>query len=206
MILLQENQDLLHAFRAGDQRILELIYEQLHSLVRRFIRRRVIGCGRLVNGAAMEDVEDLVQEVFLKAFVPRARSAYDGVRPFTGYVMGIAHNTLVSWAQRRTREITIDAPQIELRLLPSSGEPSEEAARQAAVDRAVATLPPSLKAVHQQRFVLGRSQRAAAQALGIGRQVLRRLENDLRAQIRRELDDPGPASCRAGPPGRPLKG
>lgn len=55
----------------------------------------------------------------------------------------------------------------------------------------LARLPAPLASVHHHRFVLGRSQDAAAKALNLTRQRLRTLEKKLRSGLARELKRAG---------------
>ena len=60
----------------------------------------VRGAHRL-PGVADEEVMDVVQEVFLKAFIESARLQYDGLRPYGPLLRQITRNLLIDRARRR---------------------------------------------------------------------------------------------------------
>ena len=70
--------------------------------------------GEAVGGVCRQpqDLADLVQEVFMRAFSREGRQAYDGLRDYGPYLFAIARNVLVDWARVRGREIP--SPWLEL--------------------------------------------------------------------------------------------
>lgn len=180
---------LLKRFRDGDRDALELVYREHVGSVETFLRVRLLRARRLTAAA----VSDLVQEVFLRAFSAKGRSGYDGEREYRPYLFTLARNLLVDWLRRTSREagdlaaiealVDSEATQLD----GSEMFPSELLA---ATARYVASLEPQLRKVHEHRFVLAESQVSAAEAIGVSRQTLRRLERDLvdglRSALRRE--------------------
>jgi RNA polymerase sigma factor (sigma-70 family) len=180
--MLTSNADLLRRFRDGQRAALEEFYwahiRQVETIVRSGLAR---------DG---NDLEDVVQEVFVKAFAPAARQVYDGSRPWAPYVFAITRNVVCDRARKMGREIPVDTGTLELNHLAAEvdQEPHADRETMAAVERFVRDLPSDLRAIHDKRFVEGLSQRDAADALGIGRQTLRTLEGRLRHRLRYALE------------------
>jgi RNA polymerase sigma factor (sigma-70 family) len=141
-----------------------------------------------------EDLADLVQEVFVRAFSTRGRTGYDGLRDYGPYLFAIARNVLVDWARGRGREIP--SPWNEIEAVMGTA-PSEEAPRWAepetirVVEEYLSRLPEDLRQVHKLRHEDGLSQEQAAEKLGIGRQTLRTLERRLRDGLSAVLEVAG---------------
>jgi RNA polymerase sigma-70 factor (ECF subfamily) len=193
MPVFRDRAELLRRFRAGDPRALEEVYwaylDKVEGIARHGFalsegRGRVGGVGR-----RRDDLRDLVQEVFIKAFAAPARQAYDGLRDYGPYLFTVARNVLVDWARRQGREIpTLDAD-LE-RLVEVPGPPLLDEGSDGQVEiarRYLEGLSPELRAVHQARYEQGLSQREAADRLGMTRQALRTLEEHLRTGLRRAL-------------------
>jgi RNA polymerase sigma-70 factor (ECF subfamily) len=190
------NRELLEDFRRGERRALEQIYRAYVATVEGIVRSGfVLPSGACVPGTSQDpaDVADLVQETFTKAFSPRARAAFDGLRGFGPYLYAIVRNLLVDRARRRHREHPAGGSVLdriaEQTMEPAAEEPWLDPATAAIVERFVSALAPELRRVHDTRFVEGLSQRDAAAALGIGRQRLRTLERRLCEGLLRKLDE-----------------
>lgn len=184
---------LLRGYRAGHRSALRRVYQAYRERVERFLRAGApadLGAG---------DLEDLVQEVFIRAFGPAARLGYDGRRRYDGYLLGIARNVRADWRRRFGREIPTGAPDLHDSIERSrpAEDPSLDPRTRAALERLLAALPPELRAIHELRFGEGLSQRDAALALGIGRQVLRTLEARLAVRLREALEPPAEQTRRA---------
>jgi RNA polymerase sigma factor (sigma-70 family) len=198
--------DLLQQFRDGDRVALETIYRAYVAKVVRVIRyglRASTSTGkRGTDPRRLEDLGDLVQETFLRAFAPGARSGFDGVRDYAPYLFTVARNVLVDWARRRGREVPTEWPEMETlmnREIPfEDGDPPVEPRFRSVVESYLAELTPELRAVHQVRYERGLSQVDGAAALGISRQSLRTLEMKLRTGLRRALKRSEIAARRTG--------
>jgi hypothetical protein len=84
--LLENDRALLDAFRRGDRAAMTKVFRHYVDDVARTIRAGVVvnvdGQRTRVGQRLPEhEVEALVQETFTKAFAPKARESYDGVRP-----------------------------------------------------------------------------------------------------------------------------
>jgi len=212
MTIFVNDRDLLRGFREGERGALERVYWAYIDKVERIIRFGFVrGDSVMLSGVgnAQSDLRDLVHEVFTKAFAPDARRAYDGIRPFSPYLYAIARHVLADWGRRQGREVPTDWESLEAALeTAESEEPTTYADDRtvAIVERFIRELPDDLRALHEKRSIAGLSQREAAEALGITRQVLRTKEGRLRDLLRERLareDGPGQDSLRLRAP-RPV--
>jgi RNA polymerase sigma-70 factor (ECF subfamily) len=205
MPLFREQPRLLGRFRSGDAGALETVYRAYVDKAARVVQ--------FIAGSGMHpgDLADALQEIFIKAFSPQAREAFDASRDFGPYLASIARNVAIDRLRRSGREIPTEIADLERLVDRSPPEESGDAdARwmtEAQVDLVrgyLEGLPPELVQLHRLRYVEGLSQRDAALRLGIGRQVLRTQEARLQEGLRRHLDAaaPAPASARAGRGGR----
>jgi RNA polymerase sigma factor (sigma-70 family) len=185
----------LKAFRSGESWALERAYQEHVKLVRSSVHAGLYRAGWL----SPWNLADIVQETFVKAFSPSARQRYDGTRCYAPYLLAIARNSLVDWLRRAGRELPTGQDLGPLFDSADSNEAELEFAPElvAAATRYVTGLSGELRAVHQQRFELGKSQARAAEGLGISRQNLRTLERKLITALRREIRSSGliSASC-----------
>lgn len=194
MTVFRAEPGLLARFRDGDPAALERVYRAYVDRIGGIVRFgfRLPSQGVAVGGVAesAHDVADLVQEVFVKAFAPSARRAFDGLRDYAPFLFAIARNVVVDWARRRGREIPTAWTELDRidELEEAGGEPPwADEDTMAIVQRYIGRLNGDLLRVHQVRYCDGLSQRDAAERLGIGRQRLRTLEDRLREGLRREL-------------------
>ncbi len=59
-------------------------------------------------GGGSSELEDLIQEVFVRAFSEKGRLAYDGLRDYEPYICTIARNLLIDRARKQGREVPLD--------------------------------------------------------------------------------------------------
>lgn len=125
-----KNPDFLEAFRAGDTKALAAVYRAFERPLRNFILRGFAfkSEGRQLYFGGMydsNDLEDILQETFRRAFGVRARQTYDGVRPYKNYLFTIARNAVITDLAARRRQIPVgealmrDAPSEDLSPLES---------------------------------------------------------------------------------------
>jgi RNA polymerase sigma-70 factor (ECF subfamily) len=200
MEILANNRRLLLRFREGDREALAEVYWAYVDRVERALRPRFGAAAPGSWGGSASDLEDVLQEVFIKAFSPEARMSYDGLRPYGPFLFAIARNVFADWWRRRYREIPTDLALTEAgadTVFDDATVAFADAHRMAQVERFVRGLPDDLRAVHEARFGRGLSQRDAAAALGIGRQTLRTLERRLTEMLREMLGEPDPETTAA---------
>jgi RNA polymerase sigma factor (sigma-70 family) len=170
------------SFREGDPNVLAEVYLKYAPAIERRLRTHP-----MARGQAPEDLRDLVQETFCRAYAASARRRYDSARPYHPYLLRIGLNLLTdrfrSCCQEAgaRRELAAELSEAE------QVEPSHDPLLLAGVTEAVAALPPDCREVFEARFVDGLSQRHAARALGISHKSLRTLEKRIKRVLRRRL-------------------
>jgi RNA polymerase sigma factor (sigma-70 family) len=199
MPILRRDRSLLDAFRRGTPQALKTVYWEYVRKVERLLSAgfeirsrglRVVGAG-----SQPDDLADLVQEVFVRAFSAKARLAYDPLRDYGPYLFAIARNALVDWARGKGREILLPLPDVEAAIeevaviddLPPWANP----ATVQVVEAYLQGLPSDLREVHRLRYEEDLSQMQVAERLGVGRQTLRTLEGRLRSGLSAALDAAG---------------
>jgi RNA polymerase sigma factor (sigma-70 family) len=128
-------------------------------------------------------VADLLQDIFLRAFSPTARTSYDETRPFWGYLKGIARNCFVD-ALRARRHDDLDAADDSIANTVDCNLDGYDPRIWNILQAYLLELPMTLRQVYEERFVRGRSQDASATALGLSRRQLRTNELRLRRGLR----------------------
>jgi RNA polymerase sigma factor (sigma-70 family) len=91
------------AFRRGEPDALTRVYREYLPPLKLVLARgfTFVSRGRLLRhrGCVAADLEDVVQEVFVRAFAEAARLAYDGLRPYRNYLFTIARNLVLQRAR-----------------------------------------------------------------------------------------------------------
>ena len=105
---LAKNKKLLEGFKRGDRDALDNVYRHYQPGLTSFLRR-----GFTFRGAKGQfyfkgiidpsDLRAAVQEVFRRAFEPKALKSYNGINSFTNWVLAIGRNMVIN--QFRNREI-----------------------------------------------------------------------------------------------------
>lgn len=184
--------NLLEAFRRGERRALEQVYRAYVRMLDGYLRAlaRVSPAPELAQRSV---IVDSLQEVFTRAFSPAARAAYDGTRPYGPYLRRIAKNYFIDQLRARVR-----TPEELFDALPDADLDSHAECEKLADPRVsavlsayLASLPPSLRGVYEQRFVHGKSQEDACSTLGVTRRRLRTEEDRLMRGLRRALVNSG---------------
>jgi len=201
MPLLSRDPALLEAFRRGERRALHQIYqhyaEKVVALLRSGFTFESQGRTLRFSGfASALEIEDYVQEIFLKAFSERSRANYDGVRPFTPYLLRIARNYVLD--ELRSLHTSVDRFATPIDDTEPAADDSPGADTQLDVQRARATIAafvasrPELEQRYiRARFLGDRSLLAAARELDISRTRARLLERKIIKALRRHLSRVG---------------
>lgn len=176
------------AFRRGDRWALEHVYRAHVRMLDGYLRS-LARAGHSRELGLSNAVADALQEVFIRAFSPAARSTYDATRPYAPYLRKIAKNLFIDQlrAQSRGTELSVDTLPDASEGAPGDAEPLMDPRVTSVLSAYLAGLPPPLLGVYEQRFVLGNSQESACSALGVTRRRLRTDEERLKSGLRRAL-------------------
>jgi RNA polymerase sigma factor (sigma-70 family) len=155
---------------------------------------------RFVGYRSAFELHDALHETFARAFEPRARQGYDGLRPYGPYLRAIARNVVL----RGFRAREVQFPEVRedgeasggpVEIVDEGNETPEQEVGRAQVRRVVQqflkTLPAADRRLLEVRFIDGKSQRDTAEVLQLGRQQIRSRESKLRKQMLRFLRDQG---------------
>ncbi len=99
MSWLSSDRERLKQFRNGNKEVFANVYtvyksDLAHSLVNGF---SIEDRGKLILIAVRRgfELDDILQETFLKAFGEKSRLSYDGIRPFSAWLKTIARNLVI---------------------------------------------------------------------------------------------------------------
>lgn len=188
---LEEDRALLDGFRRGDKAALARVFrayaDQIALVLRAGVKVSVDGQAvRVGQHLAEHEIEVLVQDTFLRAFSPKARESYDGVRPFGGWLATIARNLLIDRARRKRRESRVvaldDFDAVEAPSLDPTWRIEEQALERLLSDFK-RTLGEPEQSIYRMRYEERRTHRETAKALGLTDIVVRRRDTKLRARI-----------------------
>ncbi|MBN2527452.1 MAG: sigma-70 family RNA polymerase sigma factor [Deltaproteobacteria bacterium] len=107
MTILNENRELLDAFRRGEHDALTTVYRTYANAVLRCLQTGFTDKhkGNFIKGVAnISERLDLLQDVFLRAFSKSARESYDGIRPYHAFLLTIARNRLIDYWRAHARD------------------------------------------------------------------------------------------------------
>ncbi len=135
-----------------EREVFGCLIQRYEDKLRRYLRRLMPGLG--------EEADDVLQEVFLKAYV-NARG-FDANLSFSSWIYRIAHNEAVSWLRKKkARPETVELGEDEFQTFVTSlAEATEEEERTYVKDtviRVLAVLPEKYRAVLVLRFLEGRT-------------------------------------------------
>src|SRR5260370_32678632 len=110
MSLLIERRELLDRFKRGERRALEEVYRHYAPELAAFLQRGfTFSSGgrplRFSGYAQPFDLDNALQETFLRAFKESARVGYDGLHPYKSYLFAIARNLVLD--EFRNREVAM---------------------------------------------------------------------------------------------------
>jgi RNA polymerase sigma-70 factor (ECF subfamily) len=185
----QEDEQLVRDALAGHRPAFEELVrrhaDRLHAVVRRLVDSR-------------EEAEEVTQEAFLRAW--RGLGRFEGDAAFSTWLYRIGVNEAHRRRERRParrRETSLEAQAVEPRA-PGAGPAgaAERRALQAALERAIAALPPDLRVPLVLRDVEGLSTAEAAVVMELGEAAfksrLHRARLTVRAAVAGYLPDEAP--------------
>ncbi len=193
MSLLVKNTALRDAFRVGDRKALTDVYmEYSKGLFAMLLKGFYIEAGgKSVFFRGYKDprqLENAVQEIFLRAFSENARTSYDGVRPYKNYLMTIARNYVVDVFRKSSREFVSiedvsESNLNEYRDIGESDNPETSAVNQKMKDETekfIVLLNKEDRLLFDARFIEGRSVEDCSAYLGISEYRVKRDEKRIR--------------------------
>lgn len=179
----QENFD-LKALHLGDRQEFARVVEAYSGVIYRLALRLV---------SNPQDAEDVLQEAFMKAY--QALPNFDGRSSLSTWLYRIATNEALMLLRRQKKvEVSIEEPQedggedqealeiVDLRNLPE--EEMVTAETRQVMDKAIDTLPASLKAVFLLREQEGLSTQETAQALSLSETAVKTRLSRARLRLR----------------------
>ncbi len=214
-----EDRRLLMAYRQGEEGALGAIYAHYQGSVAGLLRS---GFSFSSGGQALRfrgygspfELQDALQETFLKAFGEGARQGYSGLTPFGPYLLGIARNLVIDEFRRRRREMALFVPEsAEVRISQAEALGQEvttgqwagqwanperlaiERQQSALVIDFLADLDEGQRQLVALRFVEGLSQEETADRMGVDRNRVRRMVKELRVKLLRFMKGRGHISA-----------
>lgn len=198
MTWLVEHKEILKDYRHGRPAAWSAIYEHYTDDLRRFV---TLGFsfnsrGRTFRFAGYQnplDVDDVVQESFVRAFSESARLNYDGLHSFQNYLFAIARNVVLRDFRKEVRTVALDDPEREGEQIPLGEEdPSpEQVLISAEAVQLVRDFRQQLSHYDQRffelRFLQQLSQDDTAKRLRLTRARVRTLEQRVRKRLLRFL-------------------
>jgi RNA polymerase sigma factor (sigma-70 family) len=186
------DQERLRRFREGAPEVLGEVYRAHAEPLARALRAVAFRGRGFAHLQGALEVENSVLETFARAFEPRTRLAYDGIRPYAQFLMGIARNVVLE--QSRTREVVAGlGPQDEgsslnweLGVLGEGGSLEQQLEDQE-VEGLLRNFKEGLSQEERQlfelRFTEGLAQESAAERVGLTRIQVRRREKGLKQRL-----------------------
>lgn len=209
MTWLVEHREILRGYRQGQREAWEAIYAQYHGEVRRFVSLgfSFTSQGRTLRFRGLQsptDVDDVVQEVFVRAFSEEARLGYDGLHSFRNYLLGIARNVVLRDFRRLMRLVSLGDEEVPVQgeLALGRGQPDPE---RVLIDRQLVQLVRDFEeslSHHDRRFFELRfreqlGQEEVAARMRISRAKVRTCEKRVRRRLQRFLRERQGAPQRA---------
>jgi RNA polymerase sigma-70 factor (ECF subfamily) len=191
----------LRRFRDGAPEVLGEVYRAHAEPLARALRAVAFRGRGFAHLQGALEVENTVLETFARAFEPRTRLAYDGVRPYGQFLMGIARNVVLE--ESRSREVVAGlGPQDEsspvnweLGSAAGDGGGVEQQLEDQEVEDLLRSfkeaLSPQERELFELRFTQGLAQESAAELVGLTRIQVRRREKGLKQRLLDFLQERG---------------
>ncbi|HYI01387.1 sigma-70 family RNA polymerase sigma factor [Hyalangium sp.] len=183
----------LRHFREGAPEVLGEVYRAHAEQLARALRSVAFRGRGFAHLQGALEVENTVLETFARAFEPRTRLAYDGIRPYAQFLMGIARNVVLE--QSRSREVVSGlGPQDEgstvdweLGAAVGAGDSLEQQLEDQEMEALLVSFKEGLSAEERElfelRFTEGLAQESAAEKVGLTRIQVRRREKGLKQRL-----------------------
>ena len=155
----------------SDEEIVSLVEsdkEFFGVLIRRY-ENKITGYIRRINGGTQESVEDIVQNIFIKAYVHI--NSFKENQKFSSWLYGVAHNECIDYWRRNKKHsasISLEANEKLFAILASEENLSEDVAQQHSSDviaKALGELPLKYREILILRFLEDKSYEDIAHIL-----------------------------------------
>jgi RNA polymerase sigma-70 factor (ECF subfamily) len=197
---LRDDPFLLARFRRADPAALAEVY-RLYSA--HIARRLAHGFSFDSDGRRLHfrgfhlafELDDMLQETFIRAFSDSARSGYDGARPFSTYLLAIAKNLLIDRFRKRGPTQAVSIEDNELVIVDEDQKSPEGSAAdeqlRAIYQRFLQRLDEVDRQIVHLRFEEEKTRREICGALGISPMQLRWREQKLKKGLHDDLSAQG---------------
>ncbi len=197
---LRDDPPLLVRFRRADKAALAEVYRAYAPLIARRLAHGFSfdSDGRRLHFRGFQlafELDDMLQETFIRAFSDSARSGYDGARSFQTYLLAIAKNLLIDRFRKKGGAQTVSIDDKEL-IIVDEAEPGPESTAaneqlRAIYQRFLATLDEVDKQIVRLRFEEEKTRREICDALALSPMQLRWREAKLKKTLHDELSARG---------------
>lgn len=197
---LTEDPERLKRFRNGDPAMLGLVYSAYAPVLGRILTSGLTvsvdrHAYRFSGVSSPFELDDVVQETFMRAFGETARMAYDGERPFRHYLVAIAKNLLIDRFRRarRTRALFVELDDSHAQDTDPEWEKTNPEAQASdgelrrAYDDFMASLDAPTRTLVRLRFEENETRRVVTQKTGFSDMQIRARETALRKRFFRLL-------------------
>jgi len=165
--------------RKGKEAALAALYDEYYGRIARYI---------FVRMGDRTEAEDLAGEVFLKALESLDSYQERGV-PMQAWLFRIAHNLVVDYHRRTSRQRTVPIDTIELTAEGDPAAMAETSIEFARVEQALHQLTPAQRQVIELRFFGGLTSEEAGQVLNKKSGAVREMQSAAIKQLRRLLGE-----------------
>jgi len=174
------DEELVRKVVAGDAGLFEILMRRHNQRIYRAVRAVLPGD---------EDAEDVMQQAYLNAY--QALHQFAGDAQFSTWLTRIAVNEALGRRRKRMRSQLEGKDDVDITLVESSDpDPEQEASRSElrdVMEREVAALPDTFRAVVMMRDVEGLSTSETAETLGISEDLVKQRLHRARARLRENL-------------------
>ena len=174
---MQDEQSLVQRAQQLDQAAFAKIYEEHFDKVYRYVALRI--------GDRME-AEDITQQVFLNALKAIHSFKWQGV-PFSAWLFRIAHNQVVDYLRKRTRQATAPLDDVLTSTDPEPAEIAEQNINIEHINQAAQGLTELQREVISLRFASELSVTEAARVMGKSESAVKALQHSAIRALRRAL-------------------
>ena len=145
----------------GDNRAFEHLFNRYAGSLRQIYLQR--------TGGKADDTDDLIQEIFVKAFVNL--HSYNSSYAFGQWIYTIARNTFIDYVRRRRDDLSIDGPGDYVRqpvsMLPGPEENILRTEQRLGLEASLQKMAPKYRRLIELRFFRDLSYEEISEDLGI---------------------------------------